>query len=903
MSSWTHKDPPEKHPMWETQVNLERGMMRDGANKVRDRVIKAEQRGQLTRLSPVRNLVDDWLPGVADGIKAWLRAVEGSKGGPKPLAYSYVKGIDPFVSGLIALRAILDGIHLDNRSLVVVAKAIGLTVEHEQKIRLWEAEEPKLFWAIQDEQQTNRATATHRRRVNINRFNHLNETKQIDIAWTPWSGETHFRVGVTLIDVVIRKTGWFETQQDPEHVFKKGQFSNRPQIMLAPKAGMKEWLGETVDRMEMTSPDYKPTVMPPKRWTGTRDGGYWTPYVKVPRLVRFKAHQESQKEHAADEYDALDMPATYEAIHLLQETEWRVNKKVLEVALWAARQTPPVGKLPQLSDEDLPTKTPRMIERREYERAYKELHGAKVMVPAMDQQTKDEIARWKRAASPVYRRNAKRASRAGSLKTTLLIAQEFADYDTIYFPHMLDFRGRMYPIANYLQPQGGDLARGLLLFGEGLPITLDNGGAGWLAIQLASCWGKDTASGVDVEKLSFEERIDWVEEHEDLWRRIAADPYGNREWGDSDKPFQVLAACLEWVAFLDHGFGYLSHLPVMVDGTCNGIQHLSALTRDKVAGAYVNLVPSDRPQDIYKHVARELQDTVERISKAGGLEGAKADYWLALTEGNFPRGMTKRQVMVLPYGGSKDAYFKYTRVWLDEVDPPRVEFNREEDQKAYNEERNGRIVFLVTHMWDTVNSVVSGAMKVMKWLQDCARAATLEEQPLWWTTPTGFTVRHFYGLSKDKQCDIMLDGERHQIVLTERTAKLSVKEQLQGISPNFIHSLDASCLTECLSKCRAAGIWSFASVHDAYGTHAANMWPLSRLLREAFVAIHERDLLGEFKAACVRNLVSALAVKHNMDPLAAAERAEEIIWKATGGDLELGDLGLNDVLLSDYFFA
>ncbi len=34
----------------------------------------------------------------------------------------------------------------------------------------------------------------------------------------------------------------------------------------------------------------------------------------------------------------------------------------------------------------------------------------------------------------------------------------------IYFPTFLDFRGRIYPIVNYLNYQGGDIARSLLNF-------------------------------------------------------------------------------------------------------------------------------------------------------------------------------------------------------------------------------------------------------------------------------------------------------------------------------------------------------------------------------------------------------------------------------------------------------
>lgn len=136
--------------------------------------------------------------------------------------------------------------------------------------------------------------------------------------------------------------------------------------------------------------------------------------------------------------------------------------------------------------------------------------------------------------------------------------------------------------------------------------------------------------------------------------------------------------------------------------------------------------------------------------------------------------------------------------------------------------------------------------------------------------------------------------------MRERTAKLSIKEQLQGISPNFIHSLDASCLVDCLNMCEEIGLRSFSSVHDAYGTHAANMDVLAGLLREAFVQTHEHDVLGMFRSACTSVIVPVLLERDSdMDPLEASEKAEELL----PAPLPHGSLDLHGVLQSDYFFA
>lgn len=881
--------------LWQQQLDLEREMMQSGADAVRDAIIKSERRNQMTRSPVVRGVMTDWLPALAWHIRDWVRQTNLTRG-PKPIALPYIKSMDPHVAALVAVKTIMDGIGRSNQKLVQLAMDIGRTCEHEEQIRLWEQKQPALFYHYKDEMDRNRATDVHRRRVNVNQFRKLCEDKEVDLSWQGWGREVQFRVGVALIDAIVTKTGWFELMPDPEHVFKRGA-ANKPQLVVAPTEEFRQWLGKAMNRYELSSPHYRPTVMPPKRWDGIRDGGYWTPYVQAPRLVRFKAHQETQKEYAADEYDAIDMPVVYDAIHVLQETAWKVNTRVLDVALKAWALDEGIGKLPRIEDLPLPDKTPAMVEDLAAAREAKRMKRQHHRSPEVDAQVLD----WKKRASPIYRANAKRWSRSVSTTATIQTAQKYAAYERFYFPHMLDFRGRMYPIPNFLQPQGNDLARGLLTFADALPITEENGGAGWLAIQLASMWGHD--------KVPYDERIAWVEENEVMFRLIAEDPMLHMEWAKADKPWQALAACLEWVDFLNTGWGFMSSLPVMVDGTCNGIQHLSAILRDEVAGRYVNLVPSDRPQDIYKVVAKGnagwdngapdgvegLQRVLEAIESQGGPEAPKASYWLDLCKRDLPRTLTKRQVMVLPYGGSRDAFYKYTRAWLDEADPVPADGG----SQAYRDRRNEMLSFMVKHMWAVVSKVVEKGLAVMKWLQDCAKVVADSNQPIYWQVPSGYVVRHFYGQLMSKQVKLMLSGERVDVTVQERTAKLSPKDQLQGIAPNFIHSLDGAALMLCLKRCRAVGIEDFAAVHDAYGTHAANMNALAQFLREAFVEVHEHDVLGEFRAACQRILVDVLVAEKGMDPLDAAEKADEML----PAPLEKGSLDLSAVLQSDYFFA
>jgi DNA-directed RNA polymerase len=84
----------------------------------------------------------------------------------------------------------------------------------------------------------------------------------------------------------------------------------------------------------------------------------------------------------------------------------------------------------------------------------------------------------------------------------------------------------------------------------------------------------------------------------------------------ADEPWQTLATCIEIVNAVrspDHT-KYISHHPVHQDGSCNGLQHYAALGHDRYGAKQVNLVPADRPQDVYEEVAKLVE--VARVNDA-----------------------------------------------------------------------------------------------------------------------------------------------------------------------------------------------------------------------------------------------------------------------------------------------
>lgn len=831
---WTEDNRPEDHPLWLEEIAIENTMLTSGADRFRASVNKAFEKNSASNLGPYRKLIKEFIEPTTKAITAWKEA-QGKKRGRKPVALEYLNKVSDDVLALLALRNVFDFMRSGRAALLASAFQIGTSVEHEARMLAWMAHNPDLWDAVQHSLTRQKATAVHRKRVNINRFN----TKIRDeIGWTTWPHDAKKHIGFTLVDAIITGTGRIRLIPDPEWkpMGRADQKHKRPLVIAADEDTV-EWLADAIDREELMRPIWMPTVIPPAHWTTMRDGGYHTDLVPRRPMIRFKADHEEQRHLAIQDLSAVDMPEVYAALNTVQNVAWRINMGVYSVARRAWDKDIAIAGMPLRAASPIPVRDKRADDD-----------------PAIHRE-------WKIAAAKVHGDNARRVSQVLKTQRTLGIAEQMVGRD-FYFPHVLDFRGRMYPIPVDLQPQGEDLARGLLTFAEGKPIG--SAGAEWLAIQVCNTSGND--------KVPFEERIEWTRAREDLWRAIADDPLGVREWADADEPWQHLAAILEWARYLDEGNGMVSALPIRIDGTCNGIQHLSAMIRDEVGGAAVNLVPGNRPRDIYAEVAEEVRQML--LSNKDPLATA----WLVALNGTVPRSLTKRPVMILPYGGTRHAYFGYTIEWMNEHDPDATLFPMDERGKMAR--------FLTNILWDVVSTVLVRARSVQTWLQDLAKEASKTGAPIHWETPVGFVVRHFYGERQMRRIKTEIDGQRIDLVEWETTATLDKDDQVKGVAPNFTHSMDAAALMESILEASEKGVGSVTSIHDAYGTVAADVTMLNACLRRAFVTIYEHDVLGFYEDA-IRRIT-------DNNPLCSPT------LKARPAN---GSLNIEDVLFSTYFFA
>lgn len=770
----------------EIQRKLEADMQTRGIEYYRSEIRKAqEQDNESTTLYGILAMKRS-VDAVTEAIEDFLDDAFTGKAGRLSSAGHLLSLVEPEVAAYLSLKSAIDGVS-KNQTLTKCAMGIAGMLEDQFKFSLFEEQEPHWFKRIRKDVNKRTSNRYFRRYAIIHTMN-----KKAMIDHEPWSKQEKMHLGCKLIDLIIQSTGLFELTT---HTFGR----TKRVLYIAPTEKTLGWIENINRKGEGLSPRYMPCVIPPRDWVAPYGGGYHTEHIRPLPLVK------TVNRRYLEEIEFHDMPQEYEAINSLQRTKWAVNKKILEVMKTVWESGDSWGGLPQREPLPLP---PSLFPNKNKE-----------------EMSDNELLRfreWKHAASRVHQANARLNSKRLQLVRTMAMAEKFSQFDEFYFVWQNDFRGRKYVVSSFMSPQGPDYAKSLLTFAEGVELTQD--GLYWLSVHGANCFGED--------KVSFDDRHRWVLMNDEVIKACADDPYSNTWWTEADDPWMFLAFCFEWA---EAEIGKPSSLPVSLDGSNNGLQHLSAIQLDLTGGTSTNLVPSDIPKDIYQDVA----DEVVKVLEGRKAHDLMARQWL---EFGVTRKTTKRPVMVVPYGGR----IYSTRQYIEDYIVDRIESGVD---NPWGHDLFEPSHYLADIVWECISKVIVSARTVMDWLQDISSRVSAENLPVIWETPTKFLVHQMYPETRSRRITTHIDNSLIKPQVREQNFNKSDRRRaVNGASPNFIHSLDSAAMTMTINKCVEHGVRDFAMVHDSYGVHASNVPTLFKLTRLAFWEMYEySDVLNDFR--------------------------------------------------------
>ena len=544
--------------------------------------------------------------------------------------------------------------------------------------------------------------------------------------------------------------------------------------------------------LELSSLVYRPMICPPLDHLPEEPGGNLLRWIRKPTVKKYVNHtcepEDKITNHCSEE--------VLRGLNGLQKTEWTINGPVLEVMRNLFEGNACVGNLPAHDFQG--------FEMRDFPKEGDKVEQAKWM--------RERESKW----GAWYRDEQKRAR----MLVRLYLANKFEDFDFFYHPYSLDFRGRAYTACELLSPQGSDFDKASILFAEAKPQT--ERGMYWLKVH--------TANLFDQDKLSFDERVTWVDDNMQMLLNIVKDPYQNKEWlSDKQKKnpsFQRLAACYE-LARTDG----LTQLPIQMDGKCNGSQHWSVIMGDKAVASLTNVTKNDKPQDLYGFIADQTTSILSKNTNDVEWYDRFIEYW----QDGVTRDVVKRPTMCDAYGLTFFGIQKYLKYegHLDWVEA---------------DERQGAVVEMARAVQEGLGITLSLPNAGKDWLRALASMANDCDKHLVWTTPSGFIVEHVYQpIRQRRSYTELFNKKKFELVFANYYGGVNSNGQMLGIAPNYIHSLDAAHMFLTLTRLLNNGLSSFSMIHDSYGVHAVDVDIMNDCLREAFVELHKDNVLETFK--------------------------------------------------------
>lgn len=488
-------------------------------------------------------------------------------------------------------------------------------------------------------------------------------------------------------------------------------------------------------------------------------------------------------------YTKRAMPKVYDSLNRLGSVEYKINTDMLNLVLKDGGFQPEV----------LPEDAPSWIK-------------------------KNEIAKSKRT----------------EFDNILYYAREWSGY-ALNFTYNLDTRGRAYSVQTYLNPQGNDLAKSLLVFNKPSKINLQA-----LMIHIANSFGYD--------KDSFEGRIRWVEDNMEDLLTIASNPWGNMEliakfglYVNEDEQekktkYQAIAAILELQRYIqsDDKENFLSDLPIGADSVSSGSQLLSGWSQDDTVSdkVCISRTPDGKVGDLYQYVfdngvvpqltnytpkkAHNNTQLLKDIIKEYGYVGCKTG-----------RKLVKRIVMVNNYSGTR-----YGAVDI-----------LMQDKKDYGSELLAQLTIkeaqeLGTLIYKACAISLPGAKKLMDFMEEGVKyhqgGAIMS-----WTLPDGFTAFIAKDKSKENKVRGTIGDKNVQLIYYTYQNKANKAKMKSAISSCIVHSADSYLMREIVRGMPKDA--NIAAIHDMFLTTTDYFEDLIDVATDAYYVTLDREV---FKSLC-----------------------------------------------------
>lgn len=389
------------------------------------------------------------------------------------------------------------------------------------------------------------------------------------------------------------------------------------------------------------------------------------------------------------------------------------------------------------------------------------------------------------------------------------IAKLYANTPAFYLPVYMDFRGRVYPYSYYLSYQGSDLARALINF----TITgeINDSNVIYLKYYLANLDSKQKFNSLN-EKVVWVDKILSKLEDSDIRNHVISK--------NLSEPFQYYSTIKILLAYYRDGIT-TTGIPVLLDASCSGLQHFSALCTNIKLATEVNVLRgnNDKINDVYTTATNYVNDLL--LSKQMNIKLSRKDM--------------KVPIMTTTYNVTRYGIQQYLEeAFRIELKDGVYTYYYKKDETMFVTGKDFQQ--LVDFVKNAVFNLFPFMSEMLKYFNDMIKIHNSLGIEVAWTTPSGLKVIQKYVRMKPIRIGKKIKSSLKPITINIASDKINTNKQVLAFMPNMVHSLDSSNI-----HLLCAHSLNIYTIHDCFASSIDQIQLIEKQVSKIFMDMYFKE--------------------------------------------------------------